>query len=205
MAGPVARWPLVLRPVKRERSRTSSEKKVTHSKRESSGMWSENAHGGRARKRSRTSSEKAEGSRARTLTDVERKKITNIKREEITNIKREERSRTSSEKARDVERESSGTSSEKARGHRARKLTGIRGGSGCRRPISGGSPREGARSEERAEQRLAAGGRRLPRPGRVASTQPRRLPRPGRVSSRMAITTQRRYRATRTCYRERKL
>jgi hypothetical protein len=28
-----------------------------------------------------------------------------------------------------------------------------------------GSPREGARSEERAEQRLAAGGRRLPRPG----------------------------------------
>src|SRR5438445_51854 len=29
----------------------------------------------------------------------------------------------------------------------------------------GGSPREGARSEERAEQRLAAGGRRLPRPG----------------------------------------
>src|SRR2546421_549963 len=28
----------------------------------------------------------------------------------------------------------------------------------------GGSPREGARSEERAEQRLAAGGRRLPRP-----------------------------------------
>jgi hypothetical protein len=28
-------------------------------------------------------------------------------------------------------------------------------------PSSGGSPREGARSEERAEQRLAAGGRRL--------------------------------------------
>ena len=30
---------------------------------------------------------------------------------------------------------------------------------------AGGSPREGARSEARAEQRLAAGGRRLPRPG----------------------------------------
>ena len=30
--------------------------------------------------------------------------------------------------------------------------------------LSGGSPREGARSEARAEQRLAAGGRRLPRP-----------------------------------------
>src|ERR1700716_770764 len=30
--------------------------------------------------------------------------------------------------------------------------------------LCGGSPREGARSEERAEQRLAAGGRRLPRP-----------------------------------------
>jgi hypothetical protein len=30
--------------------------------------------------------------------------------------------------------------------------------------LSGGSPREGARSEERAQQRLAAGGRRLPRP-----------------------------------------
>src|SRR5712692_7524167 len=32
-------------------------------------------------------------------------------------------------------------------------------------PSCGGSPREGARSEVRAEQRLAAGGRRLPRPG----------------------------------------
>src|SRR5438094_9040078 len=31
--------------------------------------------------------------------------------------------------------------------------------------LCGGSPREGARSEERAEPRLAAGGRRLPRPG----------------------------------------
>src|SRR5579859_5874588 len=36
---------------------------------------------------------------------------------------------------------------------------------GAKRPSSGGSPREGVRSEERAEQRLAAGGRRLPRPG----------------------------------------
>src|SRR6266699_438257 len=33
--------------------------------------------------------------------------------------------------------------------------------------LRGGSPREGARSEVRAEQRLAAGGRRLPRPSRV--------------------------------------
>src|SRR5207302_4993601 len=31
--------------------------------------------------------------------------------------------------------------------------------------LSGGSPREGVRSEARAKQRLAAGGRRLPRPG----------------------------------------
>src|SRR5207253_190462 len=50
--------------------------------------------------------------------------------------------------------------------------------------LRGGSPREGARSEVRAEQRLAAGGRRLPRPGRVASKQPRRLPGPGRVASK---------------------
>ena len=50
----------------------------------------------------------------------------------------------------------------------------LRGRGGCgppvraayrvRRFLSGGSPREGARSEARAEQRLAAGGRRLPRP-----------------------------------------
>src|SRR5207244_1355152 len=37
----------------------------------------------------------------------------------------------------------------------------------AKRASCGGSPREGARSEERAEQRLAAGGRRLPRPGYV--------------------------------------
>ena len=33
-----------------------------------------------------------------------------------------------------------------------------------RPPLSGGSPREGARTREAREQRLAAGGRRLPRP-----------------------------------------
>ena len=39
-------------------------------------------------------------------------------------------------------------------------------------PSCGGSPREGARSEfyQLAEQRLAAGGRRLPRPGCVVET-----------------------------------
>src|SRR5713226_2965504 len=36
--------------------------------------------------------------------------------------------------------------------------------------LSGGSPREGARSEVRAEQRLAAGGRRLPRPVSLSSS-----------------------------------
>jgi len=45
-----------------------------------------------------------------------------------------------------------------------------------RRTLSGGSPREGARSE--AEQRLAAGGRRLPRPG-LRTNPGRRLARPG--------------------------
>src|SRR3954470_7739693 len=40
-------------------------------------------------------------------------------------------------------------------------------------PSSGGSPREGARSEERAKQRLAAGGRRLPRPGLARAAQVR--------------------------------
>jgi hypothetical protein len=46
------------------------------------------------------------------------------------------------------------------------------------RELSGGSPREGARSEERAELRLAAGGRRLPRPGQCHRNASHGLPRP---------------------------
>src|SRR6267378_2543522 len=61
----------------------------------------------------------------------------------------------------------------------ARNLTDIQEVVAAEGPSSGGSPREGARSEERAEQRLAAGGRRLPRPGRVAGYK---LTRPGRVA-----------------------
>ena len=55
--------------------------------------------------------------------------------------------------------------------------------------VSGGSPREGARSEARAQQRLAAGGRRLPRPGASAARSergPRGLPRPGASIARSA-------------------
>ena len=42
----------------------------------------------------------------------------------------------------------------------------------ARQRVRGGSPREGARSEERAEQRLAAGGCKLPRPGHVIAREP---------------------------------
>jgi len=45
-----------------------------------------------------------------------------------------------------------------------RTVTDIQAVVAAEGPSSGGSPREGARSEERAEQRLAAGGRRLPDP-----------------------------------------
>jgi hypothetical protein len=68
-------------------------------------------------------------------------------------------------------------------GRAQRRWSGRPGGSQLMpRPRSGGSPREGARSEARAEQRLAAGGRRLPRPeeGRAkeVSERGRRLPDP---------------------------
>jgi hypothetical protein len=48
--------------------------------------------------------------------------------------------------------------------------------------VRGGSPRKRARSEERAEQRTGAGGRRLPR-HKAPSEQGRRLPRSGAISS----------------------
>src|SRR4051812_7124414 len=70
-------------------------------------------------------------------------------------------------------------------GRLGRRGTGYWDGTDWAKPPScGGSPREGApfrgrlRSEVRAEQRLAAGGRRLPRPGFVV------LPRPGLVNER---------------------
>src|SRR5579859_4080471 len=64
-----------------------------------------------------------------------------------------------------------------------RVLRPVRAATRREAPLAGGRRGKERAASLRAQQRLAAGGRRLPRPGRVRSALLRRLPRPGRVRS----------------------